>query len=131
VVSRSGVESLQKAYEVPVRIGCGPRKSANARSGRKLHGKWLKKSLDLRNWEAAQKLVRDWENGPGKREDVTVALACDAFICDAFIKDCEARKLSSASLDKYILLVKELKAGFGKRSVASLSLSEMREYRES
>jgi len=32
-----------------------------------LHGKWLKKSLDLRNSEAAQKLVRDWEGGPRKQ----------------------------------------------------------------
>jgi len=30
-----------------------------------LNGKWLKKSLDLRNWESAQRLVRDWEGGAG------------------------------------------------------------------
>jgi integrase/recombinase XerD len=91
-----------------------------------LYGKWLKKSLDLRNWEAAQKLVRDWEAGSRKHEDATVTLACDAFV-----KDCEARKLSDASLDKYRLLTTELKGGFGRRSVGSLSLPEMREYRES
>jgi integrase/recombinase XerD len=91
-----------------------------------LHGKWLKKSLDLRNWEAAQKRVRDWEGGSGKYEDATVA-----FACEAFMKDCKARKLSDASVDKYTLLTTELKDGFGRRSVASLSLAEMRKYRES
>ena len=91
-----------------------------------LHGKWIKKSLDLRNWEAAQRLVRDWEGGREKTSDTTVALACQAFT-----KDCEARKLSDASLDKYTLLAKELKDSFGKRPVASLSLPEMRQYRES
>ena len=34
-----------------------------------LNGKWLKKSLDLRNWEAAQKLVCDWERGGAGSED--------------------------------------------------------------
>jgi len=90
-----------------------------------LHGKWLKKSLDLRSWEAAQKLVRDWEGGSGKYEDTTVTLACEAFM-----KDCEARKLSDASVDKYTLLTTELKDRFGRRSVSSLSLAEMRGYRE-
>ncbi len=85
----------------------------------------MKKSLDLRNWEAAQKLVRDWEGGSGRREDTTVALACDAFL-----KDCGARKLSDASVAKYTLLTNELKARFSARSVASLSLPEMRAYRE-
>jgi hypothetical protein len=60
-----------------------------------LRGKWLKKSLDLRNWESAQKLVRDWEGGYARGEDATVWAACEAFI-----KDCEARELSTASLDK-------------------------------
>jgi site-specific recombinase XerD len=85
----------------------------------------LKKSLDLRNWEAAQKLVRDWEGGSGKYEDRTVALACEEFL-----KDCQARKLLDASVDKYALLTTELKDSFGKRSVSSLSLAEMRAYRE-
>ena len=91
-----------------------------------LQGKWLKKSLDLRNWEAAQKLVRDWEGGRSGSEDATVRTACESFI-----KDSEARELSTASLDKYKLLTEELKEKFGKRSVASLGLAELRHYRES
>jgi integrase/recombinase XerD len=89
-----------------------------------LLGKWVRKSLDLRNWEAAQRLVRDWEGG--RHEDVSVNAACDSFL-----KDCKARKLSDASIGKYELLTTELKEQYGKRSVRSLSLPDMREYRES
>jgi integrase/recombinase XerD len=91
-----------------------------------LHGKWLKKSLDLRNWESAQKLVRDWESGHSKSaEHSSIGHACDAFI-----RDCEARNLSSASLGKYRLLTNELKEVFEGRSVASLAVDEVRKYRE-
>jgi hypothetical protein len=46
------------------------------------HGKWMKKSLDLRNWEAAQKLVRDWESGYAGSDDTSVRAACDSFVKD-------------------------------------------------
>jgi site-specific recombinase XerD len=91
-----------------------------------LHGKWLKKSLDLRNWESAQKLVRDWESGHSKGADHSSVTKA----CDAFIRDCEARNLSSPSLGKYRLLTKELKDEFKDRSVASLTVDEIRRYRE-
>src|SRR6266404_4751577 len=90
-----------------------------------LHGKWLKKSLDLRNWESAQKLVRDWESGPSGAERITFAHACAAFT-----RDYEARNLSSASLSKYRLLTDELKEEFKGHSVASLTVDEVRRYRE-
>ena len=92
-----------------------------------LHDKWLKKSLDLRNWESAQKLVRDWESGHSK----SLELSSISKACDAFIRDCEARNLSSASLGKYRLLTEELKKVFEGRSVATLSVDEVRRYRES
>jgi integrase/recombinase XerD len=92
-----------------------------------LHGKWLKKSLDLRNWESAQKLVRDWESSYSKSaEQSTVPHACVAFI-----RDCEARNLSDASLGKYRLLTNELTEEFKGRLVASLTVDEVRKYRES
>jgi integrase/recombinase XerD len=91
-----------------------------------LHGKWLKKSLDLRNWESAQKLVRDWESAHSKgAERSTVPQACQAFM-----RDCEARNLSSASLGKYRLLSDELAEEFKGRSLASLAVDEVRKYRE-
>jgi len=91
-----------------------------------LHGKWLKKCLDLRNWESAQRLVRDWEPGHSRStEPSSLAKACDAFI-----RDCEARNLSTASVGKYRLHTEELKRAFEGPSVASLSVDEVRRYRE-
>ncbi len=89
-----------------------------------LHGKWLKRSLDLRNWEAAQRLVREWEAGAGARS-VPVREACARFYAD-----CEARKLGTAQLGKYKLLTEELKKAFGEQNVASLSVDDLRSYRE-
>ena len=91
-----------------------------------LHGKWMKKSLGLRNWEAAQKLVRDWEGGNSAGlEHTSVSDACTAFI-----RDCEARKLTPPSIGKYTLLTDELKEEFSGRVLASLSVDEVRRYRE-
>jgi integrase/recombinase XerD len=89
-----------------------------------LHGKWMKKTLDLRNWEAAQKLVRDWEGG-ATQTAMTVEEACAAFI-----RDCEARKLSLASMGKYKHLTEELKREFKNRSVGSIEIQDLRAYRE-
>jgi integrase/recombinase XerD len=89
-----------------------------------LHGKWIKQSLDLRNWESAQKLVRDWESGH------TAGRSSVAHACDAFIRDCEARNLSEASLGKYRLLTEDLKQAFEGRAVGALSVDDVRRYRE-
>jgi len=89
-----------------------------------LRGTWMKRSLGVRNWEAAQTIVREWEAGV-VREVKTVSLACEAFL-----KDCAARRLSDASLGKYRLLAGELTREFGDRSVASISLHDLRSYRE-
>lgn len=90
-----------------------------------LHGKWMKKSLDLRNWEAAQKLVREWEAGTTQAETMRVEEACDSFT-----RDCEARKLSAATIGKYKLLTEELKREFTSRTVGSIEIQDLREFRE-
>jgi len=89
-----------------------------------LHGKWLKKSLDLRNWEAAQRLVREWEGGAGA-VSMKVKEACARFYAD-----CDARKIGSAQLGKYKLLTRELKTEFGARDVRGISVDDLRGYRE-
>jgi len=81
-----------------------------------LHGKWLKESLDLRNWESAQKLVRDWESAHAEGSDQSTV----PHVCAAFMWDCEARHVSTASLGKYRLLTSELTEDFKGRSCASL-----------
>jgi hypothetical protein len=39
----------------------------------------VRKSLDIRNWEAAQKLVREWETH-GLKAVVSLSFAYDRFI---------------------------------------------------
>jgi site-specific recombinase XerD len=91
----------------------------------RLHGEYVRKSLDVRNWESAQKLVRDWEAGD-KYRTVPMNEACDLFL-----KDCEARKLGPAQLGKYLLLTRELKGFFPERLVSSISIEDASAYRES
>lgn len=90
-----------------------------------LHGKWMKKSLGIRNWESAQRLVREWEAGT-KEAVMSVNEACDKFYQDA-----EARGLGSAQLGKYRLLIKELKREFGDRIVSHISVEDLRDLRAS
>src|ERR1035438_5543729 len=60
-----------------------------------LRGESIRKSLDLTNWEAASRLIRDWEvDGPAPA--VTVKEATERFISDR-----ESMKLSEAMMRKY------------------------------
>jgi len=91
----------------------------------KLHGKPMRKSLDIRNWEAAQKIVRDWEARPeGSGLNVK-----EAF--ERFLANCEARKIGEAQIGKYRLLEREMVARFGTRPVNGVSVDELSELRES
>lgn len=89
-----------------------------------LRGKWTKQSLGVRSWEAAQRIVREWEAG------IVTDVKTVGQACQAFLKDCEARRLSEASLGKYRLLTEEMKREFGERSIGSISLQDLRTYRE-
>src|SRR5713226_67941 len=89
-----------------------------------LHGKWLKQSLDLRNWEASQKQVRDWESDEGQ-STVRMKEAGDRFVAD-----CESRKLGPETLAKYKLLTKEMDEAFGKVEVKRISADDLSKYRE-
>jgi len=85
----------------------------------------MKKSLGIRNWESAQKIVRDWE----ARIDGGSMSLIDAF--GYFLADCTARNLKSDTIAKYRLLQREMVALFGIRPVDSLGLAEISAYRES
>src|ERR1700732_3049637 len=84
-----------------------------------LHGKRMRKALGIRNWESAQKIVRDWE---ARAEGDSLSVR-EAF--DRYISDCEARKLSSETLRKYELMQREMTERFGNRSVDSLGIEEL------
>ena len=69
-----------------------------------LHGRWMRQSLDLSNWEDASKRIREWESGVKPPEEIPVKDAVQKFLDDA-----EARHLSEASIGKLkVVLEKQL-----------------------
>lgn len=73
-----------------------------------LQGRMIRKSLDVRSWEATQKIVRDWEASPKQGGGTTVKEACEKFIDDA-----EFRNLSEGMIRKLKNVTKELTDRFG------------------
>jgi len=69
----------------------------------RLDGKIVRKSLDIRNWDAAQKIVREWESGNKNADIPTVQKAGERFI-----EDSESRGLSKDTIAKLKLLVADL-----------------------
>ncbi len=89
-----------------------------------LRGEGIRQSLDLTNWEAANKLMREWEV-MGKGVSLLVRDACDRFT-----RDCEGRKLSSAMTRKYKSVTEELKKELGDVPLRSVSVDDLRKIRE-
>lgn len=90
-----------------------------------LHGRMIRKSLDLRSWEAAQKLVRDWEANP-EGGGITVKVAREKFITDA-----EARNLSENMVRKLRLVKSKLEEDFGAVGIRSMTVDDVRSVRDS
>jgi integrase len=89
-----------------------------------LRGETIRKSLDLTNWEAANKLVRDWE------VDGIAVIKTAREAVDGFLSDREAMKLSDAMMRKYRNLGAEIKALFGDRPIGSITSDEIRAMRK-
>jgi len=90
-----------------------------------LHGKWIKRSLGIRNWESAQRIVRDWEAG-----EETISLTVKEC-AERWLADCRARNLKPQSLKKYRQLQAELVEGFGEVPLKSVRVDDLRRMRES
>ena len=73
----------------------------------KLHCANIRRTLDLRNWEAAQKLVREWEAN-GDKPVVTVSVAYERFLAQR-----KAKGMSADMLHKHEKLGLELQAFVG------------------
>jgi integrase len=71
-----------------------------------LNGAIIRKALDVRSWEAAQKIVREWEAG-GMREIPSCKDAGDRLLADM-----RARGLSEETVKKMELLIEELDKHF-------------------
>jgi integrase/recombinase XerD len=89
-----------------------------------LHGGTIRKSLDLTNWEAANRIINEWEIH-GEAQSLSVKDAGERWIAD-----CEARKLKPSSLRKYREIKKELQEKWGASSVRSISVDDVRKLRE-
>lgn len=94
-----------------------------------LAGEVVRKSLDLSNWDSAQRLIRDWE-ASGKVGGQIVSVV-DAV--DKFIKECEVRQLSDATLGKLRVVLKKQLIPFademGHRFITQLGVEELRAFR--
>jgi integrase/recombinase XerD len=88
-----------------------------------LRGEKMRKSLDLTNWEAAHKLVREWEvHSPA--ETVTVDQAGKRFIADN-----EARNMTDRMQRKYKTVIGELNEKFKELPIRNLTVHDVRQVR--
>jgi len=91
----------------------------------KLRDKYIRRTLDVRSWEAAQTIIRDWEvEGTAEKVSLKVAL-------ERFISDIESRGLSPEWVGKLKHLEKELNDYFGPVSLSSLTPDDIGKFRES
>jgi integrase/recombinase XerD len=94
--------------------------------------KEIRKSLDTRDWERGQGIIRGWEaegEQPAEPEPVTVAEAWQQFLADA-----EARNLRRPTLYKYKLLSRQMEAfaqASGLRFLREFDLTMLRKFRAS
>jgi integrase/recombinase XerD len=99
-----------------------------------LAGQDLRKSLEIRDWEKAQDIIREWEakgvqDAGSHGRHVSIAQACDEFLADA-----EARNLRERTVYKYRLLFRHLKSfaeDRGLRFVKELDTPTLRKFRAS
>src|SRR5207245_7027673 len=95
-----------------------------------LHGRWMRQSLDMSNWEDASKKVREWETGVKPAEEMSVKDAIQKFLDDA-----QARYLSDASIGKLrFVLEKQLVAFCERKGISTMrqiTFSDVIEFRKS
>lgn len=81
-----------------------------------VEGKSIRRALKVRSWDRAQDIVRGIEEHGDAADRVTITKACDDFVSDA-----RARGLRDASVYKYELLFKQLKAFAEREGIELLS----------
>ena len=97
-----------------------------------LNGVEMRKTLETRDWEQGQRIVRDWESeGAPVQEEKPVAIA-DA--CNQFDADAKARGLREPTLKKYRVLFSQLNcfaSGKGLLFLKQWDLTVVRDFRAS
>ncbi len=94
----------------------------------------LRKSLRIKKWDKAQRIVREWEahaDDPPKTYPQPSLISIQ-HACDTLLNDAAARNLRESTLKKYRLLFRQLHSfavGKGFRFIKELDLSALREFR--
>jgi integrase/recombinase XerD len=92
----------------------------------------IHKSLNTRDWEKGQRIVREWEaEGEESKEPEAVTIV---QACEEFLRDATARNLREPTLYKYRLLFRrlhEFSQSRGIRLVRQLDLTVLRDFRAS
>src|SRR5438067_6739985 len=70
----------------------------------RLAGKRVNRSLRLRDWTAANVIVRDWEIAGSIQQEARSSTPVDEA-CNAFVADALARRMSQSTLKKYRVLL--------------------------
>jgi integrase/recombinase XerD len=93
-----------------------------------LNGENIHKSLRTRDWQKAQRIVREWEaEGQRNTKPVTIKQAWQDFLADA-----EARNLRASTMRKHRLLsrqTQEFAVRLGLRFLKEFDLATLREFR--
>ncbi len=90
----------------------------------------VRKTLDTRDWEKAQGVIREWEaegSRPAEPEPITIARAWEEFLADA-----KARNLRGPTIYKYELLSRQMEQfaqECGLRFLRELDLPSLRNFR--
>jgi integrase len=90
----------------------------------RLRGEFLRQSLEVRSWEAAQKIVREWE-GVGPKN---IVMLDDAY--DRFITQHKSNGSAEATIAKHTRLKVRVVAFFGDVPLHTLSVDEVAKFRE-
>ncbi len=90
-----------------------------------LRDKPVRKSLDVTSWEAANRLVREWEIKGSAEREVLVREATERFIVDS-----EARHLKTLTIKKYKEIKRLLDEAFGDLPIGKISVDDLRRLRE-
>ena len=95
---------------------------------------YVRRSLDLRSWEAATDLVRGWE-AAGKIGEQRVHVPTIAEAVEKFLADAKARNLTESTLKKYRRLLEGELLSFchahGATAFSRLTVEFLRDFRDS
>jgi integrase len=92
----------------------------------RLDGKVIRRSLDVRSWEAAQKKVREWESAG----TVTAEIPSVEDATDRFIEDLKSRGLSADTIRKFELLRDEITSLFSGVRVDRITPDDLGRFKE-